>query len=579
MPEQPEQVFSTKIGGKLPKIPVREEQVGVSGLVAPVSQSQSRVGGDIKIIGVGLTQLGRVAAAHAEKIQGEHDIASTQSAINAFSGEALNQMSDHLNRKGANAKGSLKEYDEWYNKKSSEAQSKLKNARQKQMFSSFTSTQKRNDNKSLSVHQARQHQVHMESVIPSSLSIAKQSVVLTPFNDDVINTQIVNVTVAIENARKGLDNTADIAKAEADIKLVALAAMTQQDPLTAEKKLNEWKDDLGAAYTTAKDIIDKDVVHIKAKAKFPGDFKKQTEWVDKQKGVSTEVIRSVNTRIRGEKAAEDRLEAEAVEETTQEWAGLLERGALTDEAIRLSNVPNKTKNIWYAKLAGQTAARTTAQKEKFAAETKELYADTVAIVDLKPETITPTDIHNLTDPVSGGLTGQQASFLVDRRNKNLSDKAVAEDIKKATASIMQKFNRGDFGRAHGKEKTTRKARTTKADLIIALQEWTQANLGQDPTEWLNSKIDLVAAEDTAKKLDSLFTFEMFLPGVPLFRPGTGTDEFKQEVARGERDQELLERMLRRDAPGHDITSFSDEDIESFLKSTKFNEFKTEILGE
>jgi len=546
----------------LPKIPVRPEQVGVSGLDAPKSTGPTigTIGGE------GIQLLGQVAGEHAERIQGEHDIASTQSAINAFSEESLGQMGGHLSRKGANAKGSLKEYDTWYKKKSSEVQSKLKNARQKQMFSSYTATQKRNDNKSLSVHQARQHQVHMESIIPGTLTVAKQSVVLTPFNDDVINTQIKNVTIAIQNARSGLDNTADIAKAEADIKMTALAAMTQQEPLTAQKKLEEWEDDLGAAYTQAKDIIDKDAVHIKAKAKFPGDFKKQTEWVDKQKGVSAEVIRSVNTRIRGEKAAKDKLEVEAQTETTEEWAGLLDEGKLTEEVVDFTDMPNTKKNLWKAKIAAQDAGRNKAQNEKYAFENKEIYSEMLEFVDLNSASLTIQDIYDEVDPNSGGLTGQQAGFLVDRLKKNQGAKAVSEEVKSAKTRIKEMFNRGDFGPNKGEASRTRKARTAKADLMVGLQEWIDANPGQDPTEYLNSKIDLTTAEQTASKLNTLWESVV---------PFEQEDEFLRDVAAGNRDAEIAGRLLR--SQSLDPDDFSDEEMEKIILTPEFNEFKTEIL--
>ena len=551
----------------MPKIPVRARKVGVGSLTVP-RQSTSPASG----VGQGLKRLAPIIADFAKRMQEQHDIATTQSTINDFSRENLTQMQDHLDRKGALAKGSLGEYEQWFNKRAGKISSGLQNGNQQIKFNNYALQMKNNNLKSLAGHQARQHQVHMESVIPGTITTAQKVATMTPFNEDSINTEISNVRAAYANARPGIDNSADMAKAEAGIKMSALAAMTQTNPKAAKKFLEKWKSDLGPSYTKARDIIDKDVLYLDAKEKYPGDFVKQREFALKAKGYSEDVKRTVRNRVNSDKIDADNIENAGIEEKEEEWFGLFNKGELKEESIRNSEiVPNSRKTIWLSKLKNQNKKT---KDPAMAENTKVVYGEMLEIVDLHPNSITPSDIYEMVGPNDGGLTGPQAASLVDRLKKNQSGdtkEVVKAAVVSAKTKVKEMFNRGHFGQPRGEEGDTKKAKTIKADIMFNMQEWIDANLDKDPNDWLKSKLDLVAAEEEAMGLNG------FWDRVRDITPFVDSrSEALEGITSGENDAELAKRFLRRE--GYEPADFDDDEIEGILNTIEFNEYKTGVLN-
>jgi len=286
----------------MPIIPIRQRQVGPSDLgtttrIQPVS---------VPTVNEGLQTLSKTLENVGSKLQEQHDIATSQDMMNSFSDEARSELTKHLSRQGGEAKGSLEEYQTWYDKRVGELNGNLQNGIQQQIFRKFADRQRDNDLGNLANHQARQHRIQLESMIPKELTSAEQKVAMVPDDDETFNEAMDNIKVAYSNARSGVDNSADIAKAKAGLQLIRLQSLTKTDPEKAKEKLEAWREDLGEAYLKAQDIVNREYVYDQARKKFPGKFERQEGFIENFEGIGEQVKKAASGYVRADKAETDR---------------------------------------------------------------------------------------------------------------------------------------------------------------------------------------------------------------------------------------------------------------------------------
>lgn len=190
----------------------------------------------------------------------------------------------------------------------------------------------------------------------------------------------------------------------------------------------------------------------------------------------------------------------------------------------------------------------------------------------------------VSDPITFS-SGQDAIDLAILNNTPLTDGAVINEFgeglsvtrqqqlikynkdaqinnnKEAVAAQKRRVNlsqvRGDFG--DDKDKSAR----IKSDILIGMDQWITANPDKDPTEYVNSKIDLVMEEEMAQSL--LNTWDIFL----------STEQQVKKDIESMGDDDLAKQFIIDQ--GFDVTDFADEEINAIINTTDFNKYKTGLL--
>jgi len=310
-------------------IPVRQRQVGVAGGVNPPRDT-----GDDARIGEGLAQLGRALdepirrfQQHADELQLQHDVATAQSRLLEFTEQSLGKVTELRARKGELAKGTQAEYKEWHRKQAGPILSKLQNDRQRQYFGSRADQHLISSLTTLADHQAREHQRHAQNNLDVALNTAMDAVSNDPKRDEVYDTWLEEIKIAIADANPGVDNSARIQEAETGLKVKRLQSMTVTDPMRAKIYLERWREDLGDAYDEARDLVDREWAYIAARGAHPADFDKQEDYVKSLEGVSSVAKKATLGYIRAEQAEQERRDFEAkkqrrIDAENEFWAAI-----------------------------------------------------------------------------------------------------------------------------------------------------------------------------------------------------------------------------------------------------------------
>lgn len=569
-------------------IPTRSRQVGVAPSISPpradASAAGSAIGRAVEGIGIAGEMLGKSLKNQADRIELQHDIATVQSRDNEFSEFSINKRQEYLDLRGEDAKGSQTKYKEWYRKESGSIILKLQNDRQRQFWSKIADSRLNADLSTLAKHQSTEHKRHLQGNVSASIASAQESAAQDPFNSQEMELYDEKIILNIAVANPGVDNTAAINKALESLRLVRLGSMTDKDPIQAEQYLKTWKEDLGAAYPAAKEIVTPQALFERARLLHPGDFTEQTKFVAaaNDKDYSKKAKSYARNQIAMRRADSQMAENEQHEATQEAWFNAYQAENLDEAEVEASDLPVSTKNLWISKIKVQRNNRITqansiranktaeeAERRRLNAEsTRDQYAMALELVDLTPEMVTPAQIYSAVDPNGGGLTGEQATSLVSKLKKNLTDRGVKESIKSAKTKIKEMYNRGDFGDL-GKKVLRANAKRIKADILIGLEEWMGDNLDKDPNEWLDSKLNLIAAEEVAGAMNTWFGG--WLPG------GTTPAQQRRLGPLIDSDDPFFTVKQYVMAQGVDPTSLPDEAFEALLQKKEFMDYRAGLL--
>lgn len=510
--------------------------------------------------------LGRVIQERGFQLKKERDLAVAKEAFIDFRGRARGQYAELTSLKGKDAAGIGSQYDEWYNKESSEVFTKLENFDQQGIFEEFAVTRRERDLDSMAVHEATERKSYLISVMGGVIENSKAEMLVNPFSQGLLDDNISEITESINAARPGLDNSLEISKAEAELKIITLQEQARVSPEIANDNLKRWKDDLGAAYSKTKDIVDVELVYARAVEKFPDSYAKQKEWIREQKGISAGAKDSARSRVIKTEGDADAVVAEQKEVITEEWFDLFDERALTIDQVENDPVMNnEEKSLWKAKIKAQDAREVETAADRQAAREQE--AELSEIVDINPTSITPAEIYAQSGGV-GQIPASTARTLIDRRDANLAGKGVKEAVKAGKAEIKNRFNRGDFGDIT-KKGTKAQAKFIQADIMIDFDEFVQDNPTASSKEvqaWLDSKLEVVAAERSADQVNGFW--DAFADVNPF-------QQSRRERLDELDDLDIARRLLTNQ--NIDAAEFSDEELTEISGTTEFNQFKTQLL--
>lgn len=232
----------------------------------------------------------------------ERDIARARDGFNNFRRDARNRMNELRQLRGADAAGSQQTYDEWYSEAIGNFTEGFDNDRQRTMFQELASSKLESDANTMGAHELQQNFVYIESVYQDTKSSYEAEIANDPFNDQALQDAVLNTGVALEAARPGMDNGAEMDKAVSDFVITAVQAQLRINPLKAQATLENYKDELGAAYDGLKDEVDSESILVEAKANHPTDFDDRYDYIQNKEGISETVRATALGRVNSAQA-------------------------------------------------------------------------------------------------------------------------------------------------------------------------------------------------------------------------------------------------------------------------------------
>jgi hypothetical protein len=200
-------------------------------------------------------------------------------------------MNDLQTRRGEDAYGVQRDYDEWYRENSTKAGVGLENGRQREMFAQLAESKFESDANTMGAYAVEQHFRYRESVYQDVLATGIAEVSNNPLDIEALNDEIANVKASLDGARPGLDNGAEFERVQAQLILAAIQGQMSLNPGKAQQNLKQFKDELGAAYPGVKEQVDSAALSQVARQKFPEDFNAQYDFIAGTAGI-TERVRS-----------------------------------------------------------------------------------------------------------------------------------------------------------------------------------------------------------------------------------------------------------------------------------------------
>lgn len=520
-------------------------------------------------VGRAMTQAGQQAADRGLKMLDEHNQSSARSAFNTFRSSTRNKFNELRNRSGGDAHGVTEEYENWHQKEIGRIMSDLGNDRQRQLFELMYIPHREQDLDSLSRHEAVQHRANMQSSLTGAVDRLQADIRMDPFNTERIDLADVEIEESFKLAYPGLDKSAEINQAKAAIRIAALQEMLDPEtgnPAMAKQMLKEWKDELGGAYKKLKKSVDsantKAMGQAHADRIMGGHDKYQDQLKAARKIKNPDVRDDTVKRIKARHAEQKEIERIQTEERrdlkTAQVMQIRQQGLGREKALDLIQTEDDRKAIaplvralWGEKQPVDHVAYSDAQD-----------AIDNAIADGAP--LTSERIVREWGPKVGE---RKAGSLLEYNKKGQRNK-VKDSITAQKNRIKEMYNRGDFGDLGDKEQK-KKASKIKADINVGLTEWIEDNPGKDPTEYVDARLDLQAAEEMADALNTFFGFPV-------------SNVAKKKIASGEHDEELVKRFVGtlkdENGRGYDLSGFTADDLENIANTTEFIEYKTELLN-
>ncbi|MCK5602578.1 hypothetical protein KAR91_11930 [Candidatus Pacearchaeota archaeon] len=505
----------------------------------------------------------------ADEMIKTYDDTRTREAYNDFRELARQKYQELKGLQGRNAIGSGDKYREWYEKESGNVSASLDNITQQDAYGQKAQLRRTRDLDGLAVHASVELQRYRVSVHQGEIAHANADV-LIHFGDDKRMAEVERgVVESYERTYAGLDTDAARMKDIAQLRSARIQLVAEDNPERAEQMLKKYKSSLGQAYQPLKGKIKK--AGIKKRSQAEADLIMTTEQdptkqLEKARKISNSEVRDATTKRVKTRQEETKKAIEAqrelnADDLTNEAFDVFRDGGSKEQFLDLIDETDDPKakkqlvtlsNSLYKK--GGTAET---DYEKLNEATDEI---DVAVAGGKA----------LTNPY---LLRKYKAYLTNstwekvvKYNKSAIDKRAKQNVSFAKDKVKEIYNRGDFGPTTGK--ASKNAKRIKADIMLGLNDWVEANPGRDPEEFVDSKIDLIAAEEAAKGLS--IWWEAFVPGQQ-------EDERLKALASGEQDDEILNRMLQD--RGKDPASFGEKTLDALKETTEFNRYKTQLLSQ
>ena len=515
-------------------------------------------------------RLNAQAQKQASQMVTDYNGSRVRESYNDFRELARQKFQEFKSRQGRDAIGSGDEYREWYDKESGLIEADLDNAVQQQSYNGMARERRTRDLDGLSVHEANELQRYRVGVHQSEIAHAHADVMLH-FNDDARMKDVEQgITDSYERTYAGLDTDASRMKDIASLRSSQIQLVAEDNPDRAEELLKKYKSSLGQAYKSVKAVV--------AKAGTKKRSQRQADLIMSKHDDPKKQLKSAraigNSEVRDATVTRIKTRQEETKKAV--------------DAQRKVDADNLTGEAMDVYLAG-------GNKEQFLdlideTEDGKIKKDLVTLSNTlygKPGDIRQTDyekVHEATDEIDVAIANGEKltdQYLLRKYkahmkdgdyeqllkyNNGAFDKKVKHDASSAKTQITEIYNRQDFGPTEGKN--SKNAKRIKADLLLGLHNWMENNPNRDPQEYVDTKVELVAAEEMAKGLNTFWENLV---------PGQQEDQRLKAIGAGEHDDEILERLLRQ--RGKNPASYSTETLEALKNTPEFSREKTKLLGQ
>lgn len=204
-------------------------------------------------------RLGEVIQATGLLMQKRFDESKVTAGYNDFRDIARKKLSELLTLKGEQATGLQEQYDQWYNEFFNDYHNtRLTSGTQQREWGKLVGSRRSSDLDILARHEALEMRAFAEQAEGGMFSSTMLDVTATPFVDTQREQAISDFLERVDKNRPGEDTTALKDKYEAQLRIGALQAMINDDPLRAGAYLDEWKNAIGPKqYKTFKEQLKK----------------------------------------------------------------------------------------------------------------------------------------------------------------------------------------------------------------------------------------------------------------------------------------------------------------------------------
>lgn len=271
----------------------------------------------LRKIGQQLTQQQRQAQQIWDGIKKDRDVAQAHDAIYKFEDAARSKYAELRSLEGGNAVELSKQYDEWFQNASMDAEETLTGNNQRTIFHNAAISRRGRDMDSLSAHEMGQHKIYMDSIYNSRVAGAKKDAAL--YSDDPVRVErmIIDAQGWADVAKPGEDNTVRKQAIADDVMAISIMTQAERNPQKAKAMLERWRPRLGAKALELSKDVDKEFLYFEARTRFKDDFNQQYDWVKGMKNVDEDVKRAVMGRINSDEAEVEERERRALAEHTR----------------------------------------------------------------------------------------------------------------------------------------------------------------------------------------------------------------------------------------------------------------------
>jgi hypothetical protein len=200
-----------------------------------------------------VSNVGSMLQQRGEQILAEYDTTKAYSAFNQLRDQARVRLTDLLSRESSSALGIQSEYENWERKARSEVTKENLDAQsQISLFERLAEQHRSADLNNLAAHEAQQHRVFKKQTIDGLSEVLVRDIRSAAFDDATMNGMIGDYFGAVDKLYPGSDKTAEKLAALEVFRVSAMNELIDKNPKYAEKKLEEWKPDLGDKYDILK---------------------------------------------------------------------------------------------------------------------------------------------------------------------------------------------------------------------------------------------------------------------------------------------------------------------------------------
>jgi hypothetical protein len=474
-------------------------------------------------------------------------------------------------RKGKDARGIARDYGSWYDDELSKYYTdRFENDDQRLQFGRLVASHRSGQLTALVKYSLAEDEAYTQQTVRRN---AEQLLEQVGRNPDQYAVAIAKFEARTDGLYSPTSGMTDTVKEEFKRNAIIRAVMSgmEKNPQFALDVLDTHKEELPAATYEKLERQASEEQAYQGAMQSAETWDERLAWLADQKSMDPAVKKAVSVKLRNEKSlAQEQIDLQ-IDALETEFFKLWQAGRLTEKTVDASSLPTAKKVYWTNLATTKARAQDAERRQALKDQSSTTYGLWSQKVTLEPEKYRPGDIFADLGPTTGGLTGEQATRLVDRlilnqaggKKGKLDQKAVTQMEKDARGKVKVAYNAGEFGSlATPAEKKA--AQAVYGKTVQALEDWMDDNKGKDPTEWLDSYLDRLAAEKMVAELDDPFAW------VPFHQ----TENEKRQALT---DEELARELLL-EQPGAKEDLIKDEHIQRVMGTIEFNRYKTRRLG-